>query len=91
MAFFDEEHLLLAFVFIEDVVYLLKGDEGILLGGDEDARGGDEADQRLEIHLVDIEVCLRNYNWFNVLICNIQQNLWQISPLLPYFHKQFFE
>jgi hypothetical protein len=71
MTLFNEEHLLLSLVLVEEVIDLLVGNQGILLGGNEDPRRGNETDKRLQIYLIYIEICLGYYNRFHVLVGNI--------------------
>lgn len=52
VALLNEMHFLGAFVLLENVVHLLEGHQGVLLGGYEDSRAVFDSTQVLEIYLV---------------------------------------
>ena len=88
MRLLDEEHLLLAPVLVEDALDLLERDQLVALGGDEDARRGDEAGQGLEVHFVDVEVGLRKDYRLDVLVGDVEQQFGQVGPLLADLDEQ---
>ena len=87
----DEEHLLLPAVPVEDVLDLLKRDQLVSLGGDEDARRCNGIGQRFEVHLIDVEVGLGEDDRLDVLVGHVQQYLGEVCPLLADFDEQLAE
>lgn len=89
MTFLNEKHLLFTVVIVEQPINLLERDKRVLLRGNEYARRSNLANQRAHVYFVNIEISLRHYDWLDVLIGDIKQNLREVCLLLAYLDKQF--